>query len=263
MEEQELKTSVKQRVIISIIALILVGSFIASYAAIVISGSKSSSSTPLSEEKMAAYEQGYSEAVEAFKTATADDYAVFAPYLSEVKGYNEESAQAGLATRDLLTGSGRELTDGDTNYMAYYVGFCADESVFDSSLDDASEPTMFARLLDVSEVSGMIAGWDAGVVGMRLGGVREITIPGELAYGETREICGGTNKPLKFIVMTIDKSEGKKTLYEELYLASMKLQYAQYGIDYDAMVTEEEGSGEGASDGSASGGDTSGGAAEE
>lgn len=241
MEEKELKTSAKQRIIIAVIALIMVGSFIASYAAIVIGGSgggSSDASTALSEEKMLKYENGYAEAVTAFKTGTAGDFAAFKPYLSEVKAYNEASANAGLVTRDLLVGSGRELSEGDTNYIAYYVGFCADESVFDSSLDSATNPTAFAGALNVSGLS-LIEGWNAGVVGMKLGGVREITIPGELAYGESREICGGKNKPLKFIIMATENGGDRSKLLADLDLAMVKLQYASYGIDYDEQMVEE------------------------
>ena len=86
-----------------------------------------------------------------------------------------------------------------------------------------------------NESQGLIEGWNNGVVGMRINGVREITIPGELAYGDSTEICGGYNKPLKFIVMTKANEGELKTLAEELDAAMMRLQYAQYGIDYDNM----------------------------
>ena len=239
MEEKELKTSVKQRIFISLIAIIMVGTFVASYAAIVVGGSQSSSSSdtpePLPEEKIAAYEQEYDEALEAFKAGTAGDFAVFRPYVAEVKAYNETAANnGGVVYRDLMTGGGRELAEGDSDYLAYYVGWCADESVFDSSLDNAATPTTFVKAIDASV--GMIEGWNSGVIGMRLGGVREITIPGPLAYGEQMEICGGYNKPLKFLVMAVEKTGERADLIRALDTAYMKLQYANYGIDYDAEM---------------------------
>ena len=79
----------------------------------------------------------------------------------------------------------------------------------------------------------------SGMAGARLGGVREITIPGELAYGESREICGGKNKPLKFIVMPIERTEPLATLSDELNDITMRLQYAYYGIDYDNLTVPE------------------------
>ena len=237
MEEKELKTSVKQRIVISLIAIIMLGSIIASYAAIIINGSKSnasSSGTGVSEEKIAQYSEEYSTKLAEFKKVSANDYNTFIAYKSEVKAYNETAANGdGVQTRDLLKGSGRKLTEDDTDYRAYYIGWCADESIFDSSLDSTTNPTAFAKALDAS--LGMIEGWSAGVVGMRLGGVREITVPGKLAYGDSMEICGGYNKPLKFLVMAVANEDPLKTVAAEVDTAYMKLQYAQYGIDYEQV----------------------------
>ena len=127
-------------------------------------------------------------------------------------------------------------SDG-SNYLAYYVGWCADETVFDSSFDDNDDPTSFAKVLDPE--LGMIEGWTQGVEGMKIGGVRRITVPGELAYGDSMEICGGTNKPLRFLVMAVAKSDSLKQLSDEVDEAFMRYQYAQYGIDYDDMMVEE------------------------
>ena len=237
MEEKELKTSTKQRIIIAIIAVVMLGSVIAGYAAIVISGSaKSSDSTAeeleVDEAKIAEYEEAYNEKVSEFAETTKSDYDKFVAYKTEVKAYNETAANTGgVQTRDLHEGSGDAVTSD--NYMAYYVGWCADETVFDSSFDNNTNPTAFNKVLDPS--LGMIEGWNAGVDGMKIGGVREITIPSELAYGDQMEICGGKNKPLKFIVMAVAKAEPLKTLAEELDDAYMRLQYAYYGIDYDSV----------------------------
>lgn len=238
MEEKELKTSVKQRIIIGLIAFIMVGSMLASYAAIIINGNKSASGTQdnkVSEEKIAAYQQEYAEAVAKFQEVSAADFKKFSAYRGEIKGYNEASAnEAGLATRDLEKGTGRKLTTETNDYLAYYVGWCADETIFDSSFDNKTEPTAFNKALDVS--AGMIEGWVQGVAGMRLGGVREITIPGELAYGDKMEICGGLNKPLKFLVMAVENEDPLKTASSNVDTAYMKVQYAMNGIDYDEMM---------------------------
>ena len=92
-------------------------------------------------------------------------------------------------------------------------------------------------MLDAS--LGMIEGWNKGVEGMKVGGIRRITVPGELAYGDSMEICGGYNKPLRFIVMAVEKKDPLKTMAKELDTAYMKVQYANYGIDYDAMMSAE------------------------
>ncbi|MBR3248933.1 FKBP-type peptidyl-prolyl cis-trans isomerase [Candidatus Saccharibacteria bacterium] len=206
MEEKELRTSPKQRFFIILIAIFMVGSIVASYAAIVISGSQGSSSTSeVDNEKLAEYIEKYSELQSQLTEVSQKDFDTFIKYKSEVTGYNETTANAGgVETKDLMEGSGREIGEDDTDYLAYYVGWCADETIFDSSYDDSSNPTGFVKILDVS--SGMIEGWTLGVTGMRIGGIRAITIPGELAYGDAREICGGKNKPMKFMIMTKEKT---------------------------------------------------------
>lgn len=243
MDEKELKTSPKQRVFITIIAVVMLGSIIASYAAIILNGSNSSdtsSQTKIDSEKVALYEEEYNKKLAEFKEATSDDYNEFTKYKSEIKAFNENSAnENGVQTKDLKVGEGKELTGEDSDdYLAYYVGWCADESVFDSSFDDNDSPTSFAKVLNPS--LGMIEGWNMGVKGMKVGGIRRITIPGELAYGDSMEICGGTNKPLRFMVMAVENKEPLKTLSDELETAFMRYQYAQYGIDYDS-ISENEG----------------------
>lgn len=243
MDEKELRTSPKQRFFIILIAVIMLGSIVASYAAIVINGGKTSASTTtgsqVDEAKIAEYEADYNAKQEEFSKATKDSFDKFIKYKSEIVAYNETSAnEGGVQVKDLKVGSGREITDGDTDYFAYYVGWCADESIFDSSFNDNENPTAFARVLDAS--LGMIEGWNLGVEDMKLGGIREITIPGELAYGSSMEICGGFNKPLKFIVMTMPKEEPLKSLADAVDTAYMRLQYAYYGMDYDEMLNESE-----------------------
>lgn len=235
MEEKELKTSVGQRIAILIIGILMLGSVIAGYVAIVASGNQASktgdTATEITAEKKAQYEKEYAEKVAELQAATQSEYAKFIANKGRIKAYDEAAAnEGGLKTRDLLDGDGRVLTEDDSDYLAFYAGWCADGSIFDSSLDDKTNPTGFAMVLLASE--GMITGWKTGVVGMKLGGMREITIPGELAYGEQREICGGYNKPLKFLVMAVANEEPLKTLAAEAELAYLKVQYANYGLDY-------------------------------
>ena len=238
MEEKELKTSVGQRVAITIIAITMLGSMIAGYVAIVLNGGKTAAlddTAGIGNDKIAAYEAVYDEKKAAFKEVSKGDFDKFIQYRSEVKAYNETAANEGvLQTKDLLIGDGRELTDGDTDYLAYYIGWCADETIFDSSFDDDKNPTAFKSAINASQ--GMIEGWNAGVVGMRLGGVRRITMSGDLAYGSTTEICGGYNKPLRFLVMAVANEGALKTAASEVDLAYMKLMYAYYGIDYDVEM---------------------------
>ena len=236
MEEKELKTSLKQRIVISLIAVVMLGSILASYAAIIVNGSRDGSgaagASTISDEKAQQYSDEYDEKLATFKKVSANDFAKFIKYKSRIKAYNETAANTGgVQTKDLSVGSGRTLKEEDTDYLAYFVGWCADETIFDSSLDSKTDPTAFSKALDAS--LGMIEGWNAGVVGMRLGGIREITVPGELAYGSSMEICGGYDKPLKFLVMAVEKTDPLKTAASELDTAYLKLQYVHYGIDYE------------------------------
>ena len=237
MNEKELKTSPKQRIVISVIAIVMLGSIIASYAAIILNGGKTdtgSTNTGVSAEKLAEYENSYNTKLAEFKTSTQGDFDKFIKYKGEIKAYNESAANSSpVTTKDLVVGNGKELVSGDSDYFAYYVGWCADETIFDSSFDDASDPKSFAKILDAS--LGMIEGWQTGVVGMKINGIREITVPSTLAYGDSMEICGGYNKPLKFLIMAKRKSDERTKMATELDEAYMKYQYALMGIDYDTQ----------------------------
>ena len=240
MDEKELRTSPKQRVFIILIAIFMVGSIVAGYIAMVIGGSQGVSTTgEIDEAKVSEYAEAYEQAKAEFAKATKGDFDEFIKFKSEVTAYNEASAnENGVQTKDLKVGTGKEINSDNSEYLAYYVGWCADESIFDSSYDDNTNPTAFAKILDAS--LGMIEGWNTGVEGMKIEGIREITVPGELAYGDQMEICGGKNKPLKFIVMAKEKSGTLNDLSVKLDDAYIRYQYALYGIDYDSIKANEE-----------------------
>ena len=252
MEEKSLKTSTGQRVLISIIAVVMLGSIIASYAAIIISGNSSSSGTSDSEGVSNAvlqkYEAEYESASESLATASAANFNEFINYKSRIVAYNETAANSnGLQIEDLKIGSGRELTDGDTDYLAYYVGWCADEEIFDSTFDSVDDPTSFAGIFNLSYYDPImgsqsaIEGWNQGVIGMKLGGIREVTIPGELAYGDDYEICGSYGAPLKFIIMAVEDSGEVGEAADAYSLAKTKLTLAyNYNIDYADLVSETD-----------------------
>ena len=84
---------------------------------------------------------------------------------------------SGLRYQDVAVGSGEEVTAGRTA-VVHYTGWLPDGKKFDSSRD-RGEPFSFP--LGAGQV---IAGWDQGVAGMKVGGRRKLVIPAELGYGE-------------------------------------------------------------------------------
>lgn len=83
-----------------------------------------------------------------------------------------------LQYRDVTVGSGDVATSGRV-LTVNYIGQLVDGTLFDSSLLPGRSPLLFT--LGVGEV---IRGWDAGVDGMQVGGIRVLVIPAELAYGD-------------------------------------------------------------------------------
>jgi FKBP-type peptidyl-prolyl cis-trans isomerase len=85
-------------------------------------------------------------------------------------------SDAGLKIEDVKTGNGPAAKAGDT-VVVHYVGRLTDGTKFDSSYD-RNQPFTFT--LGANQV---IKGWDEGLVGMKAGGKRKLTIPPELGYG--------------------------------------------------------------------------------
>lgn len=82
----------------------------------------------------------------------------------------------GLKVRDLVEGTGTEAKRGKRASMRY-AGWLEDGTQFDSNRGDD---------LLVFEIGGgrVVKGWELGVVGMKVGGTRQLLIPPKLAYGK-------------------------------------------------------------------------------
>ena len=104
------------------------------------------------------------------------------------------SAEPQLKSKDLKVGGGDEVVTF-AQVSVHYTGWLLDGTKFDSSRDRGKP---FTFTVDAGEV---IPGWDLGVRGMRVGGVRELIIPPEMAYGQ-RGVPGAIpgNATLKFEV---------------------------------------------------------------
>jgi FKBP-type peptidyl-prolyl cis-trans isomerase len=82
----------------------------------------------------------------------------------------------GLVASDEVAGEGPSAKRGD-RVTVHYTGWLLDGTKFDSSRD-RNQPFSFS--LGAGKV---IRGWDQGVVGMKVGGKRKLTIPPDLGYG--------------------------------------------------------------------------------
>jgi FKBP-type peptidyl-prolyl cis-trans isomerase len=125
-------------------------------------------------------------------------YPVFSEYKNTPAEFDKDAVGDKVTTRDLKEGDGAVLGK-ETKYQAYYIGWNPRGKSFDSSFEGET----LKAPLDTSQMT-LITGWNEGVVGMKVGGVREITIPSDLAYGETGSGENiPANTPIKFIVMVI------------------------------------------------------------
>ena len=101
----------------------------------------------------------------------------------------------GLRTRDLVPGDGRTLRRGDRLTVQYVGVAWSTGRQFDASWDRRS-PLQFT--LGGGEV---IAGWDRGLEGMRVGGRRLLVVPPDLGYGSQG---AGQIKPNETLVFVVD-----------------------------------------------------------
>ncbi|OMH33013.1 FKBP-type peptidyl-prolyl cis-trans isomerase [Tersicoccus sp. Bi-70] len=110
--------------------------------------------------------------------------------------FPDHAAPADLVIEDLIPGDGAEATPGST-VSAHYVGvaFSTGEE-FDSSWNRGA-PLDFR--LGVGQV---IAGWDEGIAGMKVGGRRRLEIPANKAYGDRG--AGGAIAPGESLIFVVD-----------------------------------------------------------
>jgi len=97
-----------------------------------------------------------------------------------------------LQTQDIVVGTGATVVNGDT-VTVNYTGTFVNGTVFDSSLSPGRTPFSFRV-----GAGSVIAGWDQGVPGMRIGGERKLTVPPSLGYGSQANGSIPANSTLLF-----------------------------------------------------------------
>jgi len=88
-----------------------------------------------------------------------------------------------LQIEDMVIGTGESPMKGQT-VVVHYTGWLTNGKKFDSSVDRGIP---FEFKIGIGEV---VQGWDQGVLTMKIGGKRKLTIPPELAYG-SRDVGEG------------------------------------------------------------------------
>lgn len=189
-------TKKSQRIGILIIAIVMLVGTIGSFAAMMIAPKNAA----LDQQRLEKLQEEYQQSVDKQSTELSGKYyGELAAYKDRVGEFDGGSVNE-LKTEDLKVGDGEEIKDG-TEYSAYYIGWRPDGKIFDQSIDGD-------KLKAPLPGGNMIEGWNEGVKGMKIGGVRELTIPSSKAYGETGQGEDiPPNTPLKFIVLAIPTPE--------------------------------------------------------
>jgi FKBP-type peptidyl-prolyl cis-trans isomerase len=188
-------TAKSQRIGIWIIAVVMLVGTIGSFAVMILANENSQKEQAEFNKQLEAQQK---ELDKKNKALNDKYYPIFSEYKTAPAEFNKDEVGDKVVTKDLKEGDGAKLTN-ETKYEAYYIGWNPRGKTFDSSFDGDK----LKAPLDTSQLT-LIEGWNTGVIGMKVGGIREITIPSDLAYGEAgsgEDIPANT--PIKFIIMVI------------------------------------------------------------
>jgi peptidylprolyl isomerase len=105
------------------------------------------------------------------------------------------TTDSGLKYYDFVVGEGAEAVVGKTA-VVHYTGWLTDGTMFDSSLNRSQT---FPFMIGAGRV---IKGWEEGVVGMRIGGKRQLVIPASLGYGAAG--AGGVIPPNATLIFEVE-----------------------------------------------------------
>lgn len=192
-------TPKSQRIGIWIIAIVMLVGTIGSFAVMVLANNNQQ----IDQARFQQLSDEFEEAKTQQASELSDKYFDTLNKFAKVPAKFNAKSVTKLATKDLITGKGGEIKEGDISYSIYYIGWNPDGKIFDQSFADDGK-SLSAPLGGGQFIEGM----NEGIVGMKIGGVRQITIPADLAYGEKGQGDDiPPNTPIKFIVLAIEVEE--------------------------------------------------------
>lgn len=191
-------TRKSQRIGIWVIAIVMTIGTIGSFAVMILANDNAKIDQQQQQKLYDEYKKQLDEQKKQADAMSAQYYPALKPYQTAPAAFDAEKVGEKVTTNDLKQGDGAQIT-ADTAYQAYYIGWNPKGKMFDSSFDGEK----LKAPIDTSTTT-LIPGWSQGVIGMKVGGVREITIPSDLAYGDKGSGDAiPPNTPIKFIVMVI------------------------------------------------------------
>jgi FKBP-type peptidyl-prolyl cis-trans isomerase len=196
-------TPKSQRIGIWIIAIVMLVGTVGSFAVMILANKNAKidqeQQAKQQEELYEEYKKQMEEQVKQADELSVKYYPLFQAYKTSPAEFDQAIVTDKVLTSDLVAGDGATITK-DTKYKAYYIGWNPRGKMFDSSFDGDK----LKAPIDTALVN-LIQGWSDGVIGMKVGGVREMTIPSDLAYGDKGSGDDiPPNTPIKFIVMIIE-----------------------------------------------------------
>lgn len=202
-------TSKAQRIGIIVIAVVMAVGTIGSFFIMILANQNQTADQAKQQEQyQEQLEQYEKEMAEMQKEQAKEAKKLSATYYDDFKKYEslpepfDESKVKSLEKKDIVKGDG-EVINKDVRYRAYYIGWNAEGKVFDGSIEGD------ALKYPIDGTTSLIEGWTKGVEGMRIGGVREISIPGDMAEGLTPSADIKKGAPLKFVIMAIEPADGE------------------------------------------------------
>lgn len=187
-------TPKSQQIGIWIIAIVMVIGTMGSFLAMILSTQNKATDQSALQKAYTTYQLNLANQT---KQLSDKYYPIFSQYSTIPTEFNADSVKT-LTKNDLKIGDGEEITS-KAEYSAYFIGWNPKGKIFQQSIVNNA---LDAPLLG----GGMIQGWNEGVIGMKMGGIRELSIPSKMAYDNVaRSEDIPANTPLKFIVMVIPK----------------------------------------------------------